>query len=110
MSPLVRVEETAEPPPEARVFCTLLLDGGESLARDPEVPARASAVRLLEPRRDQPFLLEPAQRDEDRRLGDGTAGALLEREHEWDAVRLVAMTDHREEHLQLEMLEHWYQP
>ena len=53
----------------------------------------------------EPLVFEPAECDEDRRLRYRPFHTLLERDHERHAVGLAALAQHRQQHVQLEVLE-----
>ena len=79
--------------------------GREPRRRDREVAPRPAGRRFVEAREHEPLSLETSQGDEHRGLRDGPSHARLEREHERHAVRLAALAQHGEEHVELEMLE-----
>ena len=81
------------------------LDRREPFRRHAEVAPGPSAVGLFEARRHQALAFEPLQGDEHGRLRHGPARPLFEREHERHAVGLAALAQHRQEHVQLEVLE-----
>jgi hypothetical protein len=106
MSGLTRAEDPTETSPQASMLEMVLPDCGEPFSTEFEIPSRAAGVGLLEPRSDEPFLLQAAQRDEDGRLGNRSAAVLLQREDERHAVRLTAPAKHRQQDLELEVLKH----
>ena len=69
-----------------------------------EVAPRPPAVALVEPRGDQALRLEPAERDEDGRLRDRPSMRFSSATHERHAVGLPALAQHRQEHVELEVL------
>src|SRR4051794_10996156 len=78
ISGLVRPQEIREAAPQPGVLLALLLERRQSLAGQLEIAPRAAGLGLVEPRRDEPLLLEAAQGDEHGRLRDGAAGPLLQ--------------------------------
>jgi len=104
MSDLARPEDSLQTPPQTRVLEVVLPDCGQPLFRELEIPPHASGVRFLEPGRDEPLLLEAAQRDEDGRLRDRPAALFFQRENERHTVRLTVGTQHGQQDLQFEVL------
>ena len=82
-----------------------LLDDFAAQPGDTEVPPRATGVRTIEARDQQPLFLKAAEGDEHGGLCDRPTQAVFKIEHDWDAVRLIPVPEDGEQNLQFEVLE-----
>jgi hypothetical protein len=93
--------------PLPRVRASDLLQESERLAGGLEIPPRAAGSErvIFEARGREALAFKPAQRDEHGRLRHGPACALLERQNQGHTVAFAPVPQHRQKHVQFEVLE-----